>query len=154
MLKTYSAKPKEITHDWHLIDAEGLVVGRLATKIANILRGKHKAIFTPHLDCGDHVVVINAEKMKFTGKKLEDKNYYWHTGYPGGIKSRTAKEILTGRFPERVLEAAVGRMISRGPLQRDIMIKLHIYAGSEHPHQGQTPKKLDIASMNRKNSIA
>ncbi len=151
MLKTYVAKPKEITRKWWLIDAEGLVVGRLAAIIANILRGKHKATFTPNIDCGDQVVVINAEKVKFTGKKYADKVYYWHTGHPGGIKERTARQLIEGNFPERVLENAVSRMISRGPLQRDIMTKLHIYKGPEHKHQAQTPQVLDVASMNRKN---
>lgn len=151
MLKTYAAKPSEIERKWWLIDAEGLVVGRLATIIANILRGKNKPSFTPNLDCGDHVVVINAEKVKFTGNKYNDKNYYWHTGHPGGIKERSARQIIEGRFPERVLESAVSRMISRGPLQRDILSKLHIYKGSEHKHQGQNPQNLDVASMNKKN---
>lgn len=149
--KTYIAKPSEIERKWWLIDAENLIVGRLATIIANILRGKHKPTFTPNLDCGDHVVVINADKVKLTGKKLADKTYYWHTGHPGGIKERTARQLLEGNFSERVLENAVSKMISRGPLQRDIMVKLHIYSGAEHKHQGQTPQVLDVASMNRKN---
>lgn len=151
MLKTYVAKPKEVERKWWLVDAEDLVVGRASTIIANILRGKHKATFTPNVDCGDHVVVINAEKIKLTGKKYAEKLYYWHTGFPGGIKDRTAREIIEGKYPERILEYAVSRMISRGPLQRDIMTKLHIYKGSEHKHQGQNPQVLDIASMNRKN---
>lgn len=151
MLKTYSAKPSEIQRKWWLIDAEDLVVGRVSTIIANLLRGKHKASFTPHLDCGDHVVVINADKVKLTGKKYADKKYYWHTGHPGGIKERTARQIIEGNFPERILEESVSRMISRGPLQRDIMVKLHIYKGSEHKHQAQNPQPLDIAAMNRKN---
>ena len=152
MSKTYVARPKEIERKWWLVDAEGLVVGRAATIIANTLRGKNKVIFTPNFDCGDHVVVINAEKMKLTGKKMEGKTYYWHTGHPGGIKERKAKEIFQGKFPERILESAVSKMISRGPLQRDIMTKLKIYAGSEHPHQAQNPQKLDIAAMNKKNA--
>jgi large subunit ribosomal protein L13 len=152
MLKTYSAKPSEIERKWWLIDAENLVVGRVSSIIANILRGKHKPTFTPHLDCGDHVVVINAEKIKFTGKKYNNKTYYWHTGYPGGIKQRKAREIIEGKFPERIIESSVSRMISRGPLQRDIMVKLHIYQGPNHKHQGQNPQVLDIALMNRKNS--
>lgn len=151
MLKTYAAKPSEIERKWWLIDAEGLVVGRVATIIANLLRGKHKATFTPNLDCGDHVVVINAEKVKFTGKKYADKLYQWHTGHPGGIKEKTAREVIEGKFPERILEDAVSRMISRGPLQRDIMVKFHVYQGPNHKHQGQNPQKLDIASMNKKN---
>ncbi len=153
MNKTYTCKPSEVKKDWWLIDAQGLVLGRVASIIANILRGKHKPTFTPNLDCGDHVVVINADKIALTGKKFANKKYYWHTGYPGGIKDRTARQIIEGNFPERVLEAAVSRMMSRGPLQRDIMTKLHIYKGTEHKHQGQTPKVLDIAKMNRKNSI-
>jgi len=151
MLKTYVAKPKEIARKWWLVDAENLVVGRAATIIANILRGKHKAIFTPNFDCGDFVVVVNAEKVKLTGKKMANKKYYWHTGYPGGIKEKTAQKIIEDKFPERVLESAVSRMMSRGPLQRDIMTKLRIYKGSAHPHEAQNPQKLDIASMNRKN---
>lgn len=151
MLKTYAAKPSEIERKWWLIDAENLVVGRLSTIVANIIRGKHKPTFTPNLDCGDHVVIINADKVKLTGKKYEEKLYYWHTGYPGGIKNRTARQIIEGKFPERVLESSISRMISRGPLQRDIMLKLHIYKGNEHKHQGQAPQKLDIAAMNRKN---
>lgn len=151
MLKTYSAKPKEIERKWWLIDAENLVVGRVAVIIANKLRGKHKATFTPNMDCGDYVVVINADKVKFTGSKYSDKRYYYHTGHPGGIKERSPRQILEGRFPERVLEKAVFNMISRGPLQRTILGKLHIYKGSEHPHQGQTPEVLDVAALSRKN---
>jgi len=149
--RSYTAKPSEIERKWWLIDAQDLVVGRVSTIIANLLRGKHKVTFTPNLDCGDHVVVINADKIKFTGKKLADKMYYWHTGHPGGIKERTARQILEGNFPERILENSVSRMISRGPLQRDIMVKLHIYNGADHKHQGQNPQVLDIAAMNRKN---
>ncbi len=152
MLKTYAAKPKEIERKWWIVDAQDLVVGRASSIIANILRGKHKATFTPNMDCGDHVVIINAEKIKLTGKKYAEKLYYWHTGHPGGIKDRSAREIIEGKYPERILEYAVSRMISRGPLQRDIMTKLHIYKGSEHKHQGQNPQVLDIASMNRKNT--
>jgi large subunit ribosomal protein L13 len=130
---TQSAKPAEVEKKWHLIDAEGLVLGRLAVIIANILRGKHKPSFTPHVDCGDHVVVINADKVKLTGNKLKQKVYYKHTGYAGGIKETTAAKVLEGRFPERVLEKAVERMIPRGPLGRDQMRALHLYAGAEHP---------------------
>jgi large subunit ribosomal protein L13 len=151
MTKTFVARPKEIERKWWLIDAEGLVVGRLASIIANILRGKNKPEFTPNFDCGDYVVVINAEKVHFTGKKLADKNYYWHTGHPGGIKSRTAGKIIDGQFPERILEKAVFGMMSRGPLQRDIMTKLRIFKGPNHTHEAQSPQKLDIASMNKKN---
>ena len=154
MFKTYVAKPSEITRKWWLIDAENLVVGRLSAIVANIIRGKHKASFTPNIDCGDCVVIVNAEKVKFTGKKYANKKYYWHTGHPGGIKERTAREIIEGKFPERIIENSVSRMISRGPLQRDIMTKLYIYKGPEHKHQAQNPQKLDIASFNRKNSNA
>lgn len=151
MLKTYAAKPSEIERKWWLIDAEDLVVGRVATIIAKMLRGKHKPTFSPNLDCGDHIVVINADKVKLTGKKTAEKKYYWHTGYPGGIKEKTVRQVIEGEFPERVLRMAVERMISRGPLQRDVMTKLHIYKGSEHKHQGQNPQVLDVAAMNRKN---
>ena len=135
------------------VGAEGLVVGRLASLIAMRLRGKHKATFTPHVDDGDNVVVINADKVVFTGKKYEDKVYYWHTGYAGGIKEVTADKILDGRFPERVLEKAVERMIPRGPLGRDQMRALHLYAGSEHPHAGNQPEVLDVAALSRKNKV-
>ncbi|WP_336979092.1 50S ribosomal protein L13 [Altererythrobacter fulvus] len=148
---TRSIKPAEVEKNWHLIDADGLVVGRLAVIIANILRGKHKPSFTPHVDCGDHVVVINADKVRFTGNKLQDKRYYKHTGHPGGIKETSPAKVLGGRFPERVLEKAVERMIPRGPLGRAQMRALHLYAGTEHPHGGTQPVALDVASMNRKN---
>lgn len=151
-MKTYTARPSEIERSWFLVDAEGLVLGRLAALLANRLRGKHKAMFTPHMDCGDHIVVINAEKVVLTGKKRTQKVYYHHTGHPGGIKERRADKVLDGRFPERVIEAAVKRMVPRGPLGRDVLRKLHIYKGGEHPHQGQQPQPLDIAAMNRKNS--
>jgi large subunit ribosomal protein L13 len=151
-MKTYTARPSEIERSWFLVDAEGLVLGRLAALLANRLRGKHKAMFTPHMDCGDHIVVINAEKVVLTGKKRTQKVYYHHTGHPGGIKERRADKVLDGRFPERVIEAAVKRMVPRGPLGRDVLRKLHVYKGGEHPHQGQQPQALDIAAMNRKNS--
>ena len=151
MLKTYTAKPSEIEKKWWLIDAEDLVVGRLSSIIAKILRGKHKTTFTPNIDCGDYVIVINSEKVKLTGKKYAEKLYYWHTGYPGGIKDRTARQIMEGKYPERILEYAVSRMMSRGPLQRDLMTKLHIYKGNEHKHQAQNPQILDVGAMNRKN---
>lgn len=151
---TRSIKPAEVEKNWHIIDAEGLVVGRLATIIANILRGKTKTTYTPHVDCGDHVIVINAGKVKFTGNKLGKKIYYKHTGYPGGLKEVTAGKILEGRFPERVLEKAVERMIPTGPLGRAQMKALHLYNGTEHPHDGQQPAVLDVASMNRKNKAA
>ncbi|MGN6498602.1 MAG: 50S ribosomal protein L13 [Tsuneonella sp.] len=150
---TRSIKPAEVEKKWHLIDADGLVVGRLATIIANILRGKTKPSYTPHVDCGDHVIVINADKVKFTGNKLTDKKYYKHTGYAGGIKETTPAKVLEGRFPERVLEKAVERMIPRGPLGRQQMRALHLYAGAEHPHAGNQPETLDVASMNRKNKV-
>jgi large subunit ribosomal protein L13 len=150
---TRSIKPAEVEKKWHLIDAEGLVVGRLAVVIADLLRGKHKPSYTPHVDCGDHVVVINADKVRFTGNKLGQKVYYKHTGYAGGIKGVTAQKVLEGRFPERVLEKAVERMIPRGPLGRDQMRALHLYAGADHPHGGTQPQPLDVASMNRKNKV-
>ncbi len=150
---TVSANAATVEKKWVLIDAEGLVVGRVATIIANILRGKHKPSFTPHVDCGDNVIVINAEKVAFTGKKLQDKRYYKHTGYAGGIKEVTAQKVLQGRFPERVLEKAIERMIPRGPLGRQQMRNLRVFAGSEHPHGAQNPEVLDLASRNRKNKV-
>lgn len=152
-MKTYTATPKDIEKKWLLIDAEGLVVGRLATHIAMRLRGKHKATFTPNMDCGDNIVVINADKIVFTGKKREDKIYYWHTGHPGGIKNRTASQILDGKFPNRVLEKAVLRMMPGGPLSRQQMKNLYLYTGDSHPHEAQKPETLDIASMNVKNIL-
>ena len=151
---TASLKAGEVDKKWVLIDAEGLVVGRLASVIANRLRGKHKAGYTPHLDCGDNVVVINAEKVRFTGNKLLDKRYYKHTGYPGGIKETTPAKILEGKFPERVLTKAVERMIPKGPLGRQQMKNLRVFAGAEHPHAAQNPETLDVAGMNRKNKVA
>ena len=151
MKTTKPATPATVEKKWILIDAEGLVVGRLASTVANILRGKHKPSFTPHVDCGDHVIIINADKVKFTGRKMTDKIYYKHTGHPGGIKETTPAKVLEGRFPERVLEKAVQRMIPRGPLGRAQMKALHLYAGTEHPHDGQQPQTLDVASLNRKN---
>ena len=151
--QTKPATPSTVEKKWHLIDADGLVVGRVATIIANILRGKHKPSFTPFIDCGDNVVVINAGKVRLTGNKLKQKTYYKHTGYAGGIKAVTADKVLDGRFPERVLEKAVERMIPRGPLGRAQMKALHLYVGTEHPHAGQQPEALDVASMNRKNKV-
>ncbi|MCB1834347.1 MAG: 50S ribosomal protein L13 [Geminicoccaceae bacterium] len=151
-MKTYSAKPGDIEREWFVIDAEGLVLGRLASIVANRLRGKHKAMYTPHMDCGDHIVIVNAEKVALTGRKLTDKTYFRHTGYPGGIKESTAGKMLSGKRPEQVIELAVRRMIPRGPLGNQVMRKLHVYAGAEHVHQAQSPKALDIASMNSKNS--
>ena len=150
-MKTYSAKPSDIERAWCVIDADGLVLGRLAAVIASRLRGKHKPLFTPHIDCGDNIIVINAEKVRLTGRKRADKVYYWHTGYPGGIKSTTAERILDGKHPEKVLIKAVERMISRNPLGRAQMRKLHVYKGAEHPHGAQKPEVLDVAAMNPKN---
>ena len=152
MLKsTQSLKPAEVTKDWVLIDAEDVVLGRLAVVIANRLRGKHKPQFTPHVDGGDHVIVVNAGKVKITGNKAANELFYYHTGYPGGIKSRTIQERLDSKNPERVLEKAVERMITRGPLQRRQMKHLHVYAGPEHPHDGQQPVSLDVGALNPKN---
>ena len=151
---TRSIKPAEVEKKWLLIDADGLVVGRLATIVANLLRGKHKPSYTPHVDCGDHVIIINADKVKFTGNKAAKKVYYKHTGHPGGIKETTPEKILEGKFPERVLEKAIQRMIPRGPLGRDQMRALHLYNGTEHPHDGNKPEVMDVASMNRKNKAS
>ena len=151
--QTDAVKPAEVEKQWLLIDADGLVVGRLATIIANRLRGKHRPSFTPHVDCGDNIIVINAEKVRFTGRKLEQKTYYRHTGYPGGIKEANAGKLLEGRFPERVLEKAVERMVPRGPLGRAQMRNLRIFKGAEHPHTAQSPVVLDVAGMNRKNKV-
>jgi large subunit ribosomal protein L13 len=151
MKTTLSLKPAEVQKDWVLIDADGLVLGRLAVIIANRLRGKHKPQFTPHVDCGDNVVVVNAAKVKLTGKKTDDKMFYYHTGYPGGIKGRSVKERLESANPGSVVTKAVERMITRGPLQRAQMKHLHVYAGPEHKHEGQQPKALDIAALNPKN---
>ncbi|MEX6725690.1 50S ribosomal protein L13 [Parapedomonas caeni] len=150
-MKTYVAKPAEVEKKWLLIDADGLVVGRLAAIIANHLRGKHKTTYTPHVDCGDNVVVINAEKVKFTGRKLTQKFYYRHTGYAGGIKEVRADKQLGGRFPERVLIKAVERMVPRGPLGRQQMRNLRVYTGATHPHEAQSPTVLDVAAMSSKN---
>ena len=150
-MKTYSAKSGEIEKKWVLIDAEGLVVGRLAAIIATRLRGKHLPTFTPNQDMGDNVIVINADKVKFTGNKLDEKRFYWHTGYPGGIKDRTMRQLLEGRFPERVVENAVRRMMPGGPLSRAQLKNLRVYAGAEHPHEAQQPQVLDVAALNSKN---
>ncbi|MCX5614863.1 50S ribosomal protein L13 [Bombella saccharophila] len=153
MKTTLSLKPAEVTRKWILIDAEGLVLGRLATIIANRLRGKHKPQYTPHVDCGDAVVVINAEKIALTGNKVGQKLFHYHTGHPGGIKERSITQRLEGKNPGQVVEKAVERMISRGPLQRAQMKHLYVYAGTEHPHEGQKPEVLDVASLNRKNIL-
>jgi large subunit ribosomal protein L13 len=149
---TVSVKPAEVDKKWVVIDGAGLVVGRLASIIAMRLRGKHKPSYTAHVDCGDNIIVINAEKVVFTGRKTEQKIYFHHTGYIGGIKERTAKFILNGRFPERVVEKAVERMLPRGPLGRQQMSNLRVYKGSTHPHEAQQPQPLDVAALNRKNS--
>jgi large subunit ribosomal protein L13 len=151
MKTTASLKPADVKKDWVLIDAEGLVLGRLAVILATRLRGKHKPQFTPHVDCGDNIVVVNAEKVKLTGKKAEQSIFYYHTGYAGGIKSRSVQQRLNSAHPERVLEKAVERMITRGPLQRQQMKNLYIYAGAEHPHAAQQPKPFDVGALNRKN---
>ena len=150
-MKTFSARPADIEKKWILVDAEGVVLGRMASQIALILRGKHKPSYTPHMDCGDNVVVINAGKVHLTGKKLKDKIYYRHTGYPGGIKERRAGEILAGKHPERVVQKAIERMIPSGPLGRRQLKNLRVYAGAEHPHEAQNPEVVDIAARNPKN---
>jgi large subunit ribosomal protein L13 len=151
-MKTFSAKPAEVEKKWVMVDAEGLIVGRLASIVAMRLRGKHKPTYTPHVDCGDNVIVINAAKAVLTGRKVEQKIYYKHTGYIGGIKERTAKSILAGRFPERIVEKAIERMLPRGPLGRIQLGNLRVYPDAKHPHEAQQPEKLDIAAMNRKNT--
>ncbi|MGD2025224.1 MAG: 50S ribosomal protein L13 [Methyloceanibacter sp.] len=151
-MKTYSATPKDIEKSWVLIDASGLVVGRLASLIATRLRGKHKPGYTPHMDDGDNIIVINAGNVVLSGNKRADKTYYWHTGHPGGIKSRTAEKVLDGKHPERVLQKAVERMLPRGPLARQQLRNLKVYAGPEHPHEAQNPVPLDVASLNTKNA--
>jgi len=150
-MKTFSQKPAEVVKNWIVIDAEGAVSGRLASFVANRLRGKHKPTFTPHVDDGDNVIIINADKVSFTGKKFTDKKYYWHTGYPGGIKERTARALLEGRFPERVMQKAVERMMPGGPLSRRQMKNLYVYAGPEHKHEAQQPVLVDFAARNPKN---
>ena len=151
---TVSLKPAEVQKAWTVIDADGLVLGRLAAIIAQRLRGKHKPQYTPHVDCGDNIIVLNAEKVRVTGNKADQSVFYYHTGYPGGIKGRTVRSRLEGAHPERVIEKAVERMITRGPLQRKQMKHLYIYAGDKHPHDGQQPKPLDVAAMNLKNKRA
>jgi len=150
-MKTYSARPADVSKKWVLIDAEGLVLGRLATVIATRLRGKHLPTFTPHVDTGDNIIVINAEKVQVTGRKLDQKVFYWHTNHPGGIKGRTMGQILGGAHPERAIEKAVERMITRNNLGRQLMRNLRIYAGPAHPHEAQNPEVLDVAAMNSKN---
>ena len=154
MKTTLSLKPAEVSKGWTLIDADGLVLGRLASIIAQRLRGKHKPQFTPHVDCGDNIVVVNAEKVRVTGNKADQSIFYKHTGYPGGIKGRSIRQRLESKHPERVIEKAVERMITRGPLQREQMRHLHVYAGGAHPHDGQQPQALDVAAMTTKNKRA
>ena len=150
-MKTYSAKPAEVEKKWIVVDADGVVLGRLASIIAMRLRGKHLTTFTPHVDTGDNVIVVNAEKVRLTGNKRQDSIFYWHTGYAGGIKGRSKGQILDGAHPERVIEKAVERMITRGPLGRKVMGNLKVYAGASHPHEAQQPEVLDVAAMNPKN---
>src|SRR6478609_885161 len=150
-MSTFVQKPAEVEKKWVIIDAEGLVVGRLATIVATRLRGKHKATYTPHVDDGDNVIITNASKAVFTGRKRDQKVYYRHTGFIGGIKERTAKSIFEGKFPERIVEKAVERRLPRGPLGRVQLGNLRVYPGAEHPHEAQKPEKLDVAAMNRKN---
>ena len=151
-MKTYTATPADIDKKWILIDAEGVVLGRLASIVATRLRGKHKPSFTPHMDMGDNVIVINADKVQITGKKRDEKIHYWHTGYPGGIKSRTTRQILEGAHPERIVMQAVKRMLPGGKLSRQQMTNLRVYAGAEHPHEAQAPEVLDVKAMNTKNT--
>ena len=151
-MKTYSAKASEIQKQWVLIDADGLIVGRLAAIIANRLRGKHKPTFTPHMDCGDNIIVINCEKLAFTGKKDQQKRYYHHTGFPGGIKERSVSH-LNSKNPSRVLELAVQRMLPGASLKRQQMTNLRIFKGPEHDHVAQNPVVLDVKAMNAKNVV-
>ncbi|MBW6417494.1 MULTISPECIES: 50S ribosomal protein L13 [Celeribacter] len=151
-MKTFSATPADIDKKWIIIDAEGVVLGRLASIVAMRLRGKHKATFTPSMDMGDNVIVINADKVQLTGKKRTDERFYWHTGHPGGIKSRSMGELLEGKYPERVVTKAVQRMLPGGKLSRQQMTNLRVYAGAEHPHEAQNPEVLDVKSMNKKNT--
>ena len=153
-MKTYSAKPQDIEKKWILIDAENVVLGRLSAFVATRLRGKHKPMFTPHMDCGDNVIIINADKIRLTGNKKTQDKFYWHTGYPGGIKSRTKGQILDGKHPERVVEKAVERMLPKGNLGKQIYKNMRVYAGAEHPHEAQQPEVIDFASMNDKNKRA
>lgn len=151
-MSTFNLKPADVEKKWILIDADGLVVGRLASIVARRLRGKHRPNYTPHVDCGDNIIIINADKIILTGRKRDDKIYYWHTGYPGGIKQRTAAQILDGKFPERVLEKAIKRMLPEGPLARVQFGNLRIYTGTEHPHEAQQPETVDIGILNSKNT--
>ena len=150
-MKTFSLKPADVKKEWVLIDAQDLVLGRLASLVAKMLKGKHKPTYTPHVDCGDNIIIINADKIAMTGRKDQEK-FYWHTGFPGGIKFRTRRQILDGKHPERVIMNAVRRMLPRGPLGNQILSNLRVYAGTEHPHEAQTPKALDVAALNPKNT--
>lgn len=150
-MKTYVAKPQEVEKKWVIVDAEGVALGRLAAVVATRLRGKHKPIFTPHVDCGDNVIVINADKVRLTGNKRDNSLFFWHTGYPGGIKQRSKGQILDGKHPERVVEKAVERMLPKNKLGRQMFKNMKVYAGAEHPHEAQKPEVLDIAGMNAKN---
>ena len=150
-MRTYSARLPDIRRDWFVIDAEDVILGRLASVVATRLRGKHKPMYTPHMDCGDHVIVVNAEKVKLTGNKRDQRVFHWHTGYPGGIKGRSSGQILEGKHPERVVIKAIERMVPRTPLGREMMRKLKVYAGPDHPHGAQRPTPLDLAAMNPKN---
>lgn len=151
MKTTRSIRPQDVKKQWILVDAQDLVLGRLASVVAMRLRGKHKPSFTPHVDCGDNVIIINAEKIHLTGNKLTDKKFYWHTGYAGGIKERTMEQILSSKHPERVVIKAVERMITRNVLGRQIMRNLKVYVGPNHPHEAQSPVVLDVGSLNPKN---
>ena len=153
-IRTFSIRPSEIKKKWYIIDAQDLVLGRLAAEVSKILRGKHLPTYTPHMDCGDNVIIINAEKVALTGKKLSDKKFYWHTGHPGGIKERTIGQILEGKYPERVVTKAVQRMMTRNNMGREVMRNLRVYKGAEHPHFAQDPIVLDLASKNSKNKRA
>ncbi|MDR2765924.1 MAG: 50S ribosomal protein L13 [Holosporaceae bacterium] len=150
-MRTFSLKSAQIKKDWVVVDAKDLILGRLSSIVASRLRGKHKPEFTPHMDCGDCVVVINAEKVKVTGNKMTDHVFYWHTGYPGGIKQRTLRERLEGKFPEKVIQKSVERMLPKGPLGQQMLGNLKVCRGGSHPYGGQQPKILDVASMNPKN---
>lgn len=150
-MRTSFIKAADVQRKWVLIDAQGLVLGRLAVAVANILRGKNKPCFTPNSDCGDNVIIVNAEKVSLTGKKMDNKFHYWHTGYPGGIKKRSMRDLLNEPLNDKVIHNAVRRMIAKGPLRNTVMSKLKVYKGSEHPHEAQKPEVLDLASLNRKN---
>lgn len=153
-MKTYSAKAADIDKKWVIVDAQDVVLGRLAAVVATRLRGKHKPIYTPHVDCGDNVIVINAEKVRITGNKKDQDVFYWHTGFPGGIKGRTKRQILEGAHPERVITKAVERMLPKNTLNEKIIKNLKVYAGAEHPHEAQQPEVLDMAALNPKNKRA